>query len=120
LREECGDVKAIRQRSTLDFHMASRPSQEDEAFWVVARSPVAESTGDAGKWLVFVPDGALDESWSRIREATEAGRLGPASKAASARPNPRAREGTKVIVIYTRDASDREDIGRVLTELRRL
>jgi Basophilic leukemia-expressed protein Bles03 len=97
------------------------PSEEAEAFWLFAEAPPALRGGAGGKWMVFVYTTEVDASWAVVREATEQGLLGPASKVSTARENPNATASdTKVIIVYTRDAHDREDVGRVLGELRRL
>jgi len=99
------------------------PSEEKDAYWIFATRKVGKyprHTERGGKWLVFVPPDAVDEVWSRIKRTTEEGRLGGASKVATARPNPHARSKAKVICVYTYDWKDEDDVRRVREELRKL
>lgn len=70
----------------------------------------------AGKWLIFSRRDDHPAAWEVISTATEQGRLGPAAKAATV---PGKGDGF-VICVYTKDAEDLEDIGRVLRVLREL
>lgn len=79
----------------------------------------APADGKSGKWLVFVPVRYIDHYWRVIKEAVEEGTLGPAAKVATARPNEHAVDPTRrPIVVYTTDWQDRDDLRRVLRELR--
>ena len=92
--------------------MSARPGHPD---------PGGADGARTGKWLVFVPARHLDRWWERIRLATEQGRLGISAKAATALPNELAgSQRTKLICVYTRDWQDRDDVRRVLQELRDL
>lgn len=53
-------------------------------------------------------------------EATQRGRLGIGSKVSAARDNPLSKPGIHVICVYSQDASDLQDVGRVREELRHL
>ena len=101
-----------------------RPSQVLDEYWLAAISKTRghiPPTGRTGKWLLFVPFSEVDEVWYRIRQATESGLLGEASKVSTARPNPNAKDASmKVVCIYTHDHEDEEDVMRVREELRRL
>lgn len=68
--------------------------------------------------MVFADDWEThDANWAKIREAIWAGSLGDDGKA-SARLDSR-REGG-VIMVYTREADDLNDVGRVLRRLRQV
>jgi hypothetical protein len=102
-----------------------RPSQVTDDYWVYARREVGDyppyNTARGGKWLLFVPKEHIDQAWATIKQATEEGRLGDSAKVATARPNPHATNPqSKVICVYTYDGDDRDDVGRVLAELRSL
>ena len=88
--------------------------------WITAEAPPRHTDvgPNIGKWLVFVPAAEVDSWWCTIKIATEAGSLGPDAKVATAVPSPRAYPGKRVIVVYTFDFQDRDDVGRVLGELR--
>lgn len=73
------------------------------------------------KWLVFVPAGRIDWWWEQIRLGTEQGRLGISAKAATARVSELAvSPRMKLICLYTRNWRDRDDVRRVLRQLRDL
>ncbi len=78
------------------------PSEVTEVFWLRARRKQGEypsSTDRSGKWLIFERIDRIDETWARIKKATEDGLLGAESKVATARPNPNAtRPETRVIL----------------------
>lgn len=98
-----------------------KPSQITDRYWHYAWAPPAlrATTPRVGKWLLFIPDEALDEAWERIEAAVVAGRLGPAAKTRTASQGPPG-ESLKVICIYTRDAdatADRERIRRAVAAL---
>src|SRR5438132_3440221 len=74
----------------------------------------------AGKWLLFVDRGNIDEVWRKIAGAIAAGRLGAEGKVSTARPNPHARKpGKHVICVYTYDWRDTDDVMSIRQELRR-
>jgi hypothetical protein len=63
----------------------------------------------------------IDEVWLKIKDATEKGLLGGSAKATTAMTNPNAtKSDTKVICVYTYDATDEEDVRRVRRALREL
>jgi hypothetical protein len=99
------------------------PSQIQDKYWVSANSRTnrVRFTERSGKWLIFVPMAELDDAWSKIKQATQAGLLSNDSKAATGLPNPNAIDPTlKVICVYTYDSDDREDVFRVRQALRDL
>jgi len=100
-----------------------KPSEVTDAFWLCAQGPPGRPNvvGQGGKWLVFVSHKYVDTVWAQIKQSTEAGRLGPAAKVATARPNSNARDPrSRVICVYTYDWKDEADVKRVREELRRL
>jgi hypothetical protein len=102
----------------------SPPSQVTGDYWIYAwrhEGSYPQPTERSGKWLLFVPSEKIDAAWATIKRATEQGRLGDSAKAAAARPNALAIDAQKkVICVYTYDGDDRDDVGRVLRELRAL
>lgn len=80
------------------------------------RTEVTElaNAGVTGKWMPFTPPEKVEAVWSGIVEATEAGRLGWAAKVAT-----QDRAGKdRLICVYTKDCCDKQDVARVLAELR--
>lgn len=71
--------------------------------------------------MVFVPVRYVDQYWRVVKEAVRDGKLGPAAKVATARPNPNETDPTRrPIVVYTSDWRDEDDVRRVLRGLRSL
>jgi len=102
----------------------NNPSQVIDEYWLFAKRKQGEyppHSENGGKWLVFIPIAQIDNAWSKIKSATETGRLGDLSKVATAKPNPNATNpNTKVICVYTYDWTDKEDVMRIRQELRQL
>lgn len=72
------------------------------------------NTEMVGKWMPFTPPERVRGVWADIVEATEAGRLGHKAKVATDH-----RPGKDVLIcVYTKDHRDRQDVGRILAELR--
>lgn len=92
------------------------PSKDRYNFWHLAESKVSEISDKCfwGKWMVFVSLESLDELWKKVSALTIQGKLGPSSKTATARTNPNALDpNTKVIIVYTKDYRNLDDIVRV-------
>ncbi len=101
-----------------------KPSRVTEVSWLYAenlKGNYPKPTVRSGKWLLFVPNDEIDEVWMRVKEATEAGRLGGDSKVSTAKPNPNSADPShNVICVYTYDSDDESDVMRVREELRGL
>ena len=101
-----------------------KPSEVTDTYWIYAlrkKGKYPNATVRSGKWLVFVRGASVDNVWALIKSATEAGKLGDSSKAATAKPNRLATNPeTKVICVYTYDWTDEEDVRRVREELKKL
>ncbi len=104
--------------------MQINPSQVTDEYWVFAertQGTYPPHSKNGGKWLISIPIGRIDQAWSKIKLATEAGRLGEMSKVATAKDNFNAtNSGTKVICVYTYDWTDEVDVMRIRQELRQL
>jgi hypothetical protein len=113
-----------RQRRNAEPFAECKPSEVTQGFWIYARrkrGSYPEATDRSGKWLLFAPLERVDEFWSVIKIATEAGELGDSSKVATMRPNPNERDPRKkVICVYTYDSEDAADVRRVRQVLREL
>jgi len=113
-----GKVKKKR-----DSYSDAKPSEVTKEYWIYAerqQGEYPEFTPQSGKWLIFVPEKDADEVWAKIKKATEEGKLGGASKVATAKPSPLGRREQKVICVYTYDWTDEKDARRVREELRKL
>lgn len=80
----------------------------------IAKAAV-EARCTSGKWMLFPAVQDVDSIWRTVVEATVEGRLGPMAKVATQGGDFEEKE--RLICIYTKDFSDREDVLRVLTEL---
>jgi hypothetical protein len=100
------------------------PSKTTRVYWIHQDAPGfrPDEIDDEkmGKWLVFLEEGDVDETWRLIRDATCQGRLGITAKVSTAKPNPESRDERKVVYVYTRDWEDEEDVMRIREELRTL
>ncbi|SFI36696.1 putative phosphothreonine lyase domain-containg protein [Nitrosomonas sp. Nm34] len=109
---------------TLPLSQILQPSQVTDIYWIRAERQIGEyppSTERGGKWLIFVPIENLDETWEKIRIATENGELGSSAKASTAKPNQNAANETqKVICVYSYDWTNKEDVMRIRNQLRHL
>lgn len=106
-------------RSDIDLRP---PTVVTDDWWIHAFAHDRPTMGDRpGKWLVFLPVRYVDQYWTVVADAVRARRLGPTAKAATVRPNPNSADPTRrVIVVYTTDWCDEDDVRRVLRELRGL
>jgi hypothetical protein len=104
--------------------MQTNPSQVTDEYWLFAnrkQGSYPQHSENGGKWLIFVPIGRIDNVWSKIKLATEAGKLGEISKVATAKTNPNAASSkAKVICVYTYDWTDEVDVMRIRHELHQL
>ena len=101
--------------------MLEKPSKVTDQYWVSEIHDWDYVPELTGKWLLFIPLKQLDAAWEVICKATMTGKLGFASKAATAKLNPNASDpNIKVICVYTRDYSDVSDVKRVREQLRKL
>lgn len=96
-----------------------RPSSYTQDYWIHEAGPPSR-TPRPGKWMVFVPRSLVDVWWDRIRHDVNRGRLGPSAKVSTALSNPLATGPDHVIIVYTADADDVDDVMRVRDHLRRL
>ncbi|KAF9584245.1 hypothetical protein BGW38_007106 [Lunasporangiospora selenospora] len=99
---------------------ASVPTKVLDSFWVWAESFSKPFTGGArsGKWMLFYEKSLLDEKWLVVKDMVERDQLGGLAKCSTARTNPNATSSaTGVIIVYTPDYLDQEDVYRVATVL---
>jgi hypothetical protein len=71
--------------------------------------------------MMFLSWDEIDDAWITIENSLKLGKLGCGAKVSTARPNPNAfnpNEG--VIIIYTYDYEDQEDVFRVAETIREL
>lgn len=127
--KEISDVSKTKKKRKIQVRISKsfqdqNPSKVTEIYWLYAQNKAIqypEPTEGSGKWLIFSPNDEIDESWVKVKEATEKGLLGGESKVATSKLNPNATSSkNKVICVYTYDWKDEEDVMRVREELREL
>lgn len=75
---------------------------------------LAKETGvTSGKWMLFPSESQVDATWKTVVTALDEGKLGDAAKVATDDGSGQ----TRLICVYTRDFSDKEDVKRVLKTL---
>lgn len=83
------------------------------AFWLYAKNNKYDNTtvnnSKIGKWNMFPNKTEVDELWEKVKEGVRSGDLWDA-KVSTAKPL----AGTHVIIIYTKDYEDLQDVVRVL------
>jgi len=113
-----------KKKEISQQHFDVTPSEETKVYWIYAyrkKDHYPRPTENNGKWLIFVDITNIDEVWMKIKNATEEGKLGLASKVATAKHDPSGKEyKEKVICVYTYDWTDEKDVMRIREELRNL
>ena len=118
------EAKKERWASEAESYAGRLPSQVTDIPWIYIKrkhGEYPETTPKSGKWLIPLREPKLDEIWPTVKQATEDGKLGQSSMAATAKPNPRApKSGEKMICVFTYDWTDAEDARRIRQALRDL
>lgn len=112
------NVSASRKSSQTECY----PSSCTSVPWIHAAGPgQPKPTLCSGKWLIFCPTTEVDPTWDLIRQATEGGLLGFASKVSTAHPGTIGHTSeTRIICVYTYDYEDTTDVRRIRSALRDL
>lgn len=101
-----------------------QPSIFTETDWIDAvrkSGDYPKDNDNRGKWILFIKTENADETWAKIKQATEDGKLGNLSRVSTAKPKGNLRNpATRVIVVFTYDWTDANDVRRVREELRQL
>jgi hypothetical protein len=98
------------------------PMEDTESFWHYAANEFGFSSKyhRTGKWIIYVPDDELDDTWETVAKAVSQG-IAPFAKCSTARPNPRQEShGSKIIVVYVHDFHDETADPKVLASLRQI
>jgi hypothetical protein len=118
------EAKKERWASEAKPYAECRPSKVTDIPWIYIKRKhggYPATTPKSGKWLIALREAKLDEIWPAVKQATEEGKLGQSSMAATAKPNHRApKSGEKMICVFTYDWTDAEDALRVRQALRDL
>lgn len=76
-----------------------------------------EASPRTGKWLFFIAEKYIDNTWENVKKAIEAGKLWYHAKASTAW---RSKGAVYVICIYTYDYEDEADVMRIRGVLREM
>jgi hypothetical protein len=100
------------------------PSKIKSKLWVYANNgniSYPPSTVRNGKWCLFVNNKDHDEWWGKIRNRFLNGRLGDQIKTSTGiRLSKKPYKNKAVIIVYTYDYEDKEDVMRIRNELREI
>src|SRR6478736_8849785 len=112
-------IKAHQKRAAKKAN-AKIPTKTKDVYWIYAenKNDYTAPTDKSGKWLIFETPENIDAAWEQVRDATEHGLLGGASKVSTRM----AWNGKDeyVICVYTYDWTDKKDVREIRGELRDL
>jgi len=111
-----------------------KPSQPDEAVLVVEDGNPSEVTSTpfiwatykgkmrpeserVGKWLFFVTEKYIDDTWRNVKKAVEGGKLWKFAKVSTAW---RSKGSVYVVCVYTYDHDDDKDVMKIREHLREM
>lgn len=109
------DLIQMVQRARMMHDAEAKPSAVGGVYWIECKPQIATAipTERAGNWRVTVPLAQVDAVWERIKQATEAGKLGYKSKVSTAPSPSQASVDTRMILVCTYDADDTADMESV-------
>jgi Domain of unknown function (DUF1917) len=116
------DLIQMVQQARMMHDREALPSSMDAVYWIESKplTAVPNVTPRAGEWLIETTDADVDNLWTKIRQATEEGRLGYKSKVSTSPAKGQAHTSARLIVVRTYDADDSADVLRVQTVLREM
>ena len=96
------------------------PSEVTHAAFIVAiykgKNPQPESKR-VGKWLFFVAEKYIDDTWRNVKKAVGDGKLWKQAKVSTAW---RSKGGVYVVCVYTYDCDDESDVMKIRDHLREM
>jgi hypothetical protein len=118
------DLDLIRmvQQARIMHDREAVPSNISAVYWIESKplTPMPDLTPRAGQWLIESSAAEVDDLWVKIREATEAGRLGYKSKVSTTAAKGQSQASARLIIVRTYDADDSADVLRIQTVLREI
>jgi hypothetical protein len=116
------DLIQMVQRARMQNDEDAKPSEVNVGYWIEAKRKVdgQQPTTRTGQWVIRTQLADIDAMWVRIKAATEAGKLGYKSKAASVSRMEGKASAAHVICVRTYDADDSADVERVKFGLREI
>ena len=94
------------------------PSEITNAAFIIAeyKGKMPESKAmRIGKWLFFVAEKYVDDTWGNVKKAVENGKLWKIAKVSTAW---RSKGGVYVVCVYTYDYNDKKNVMRIRDYLR--
>jgi hypothetical protein len=116
------DLINMVQQARMMHDREALPSNMSAVYWIESKplTPMPDLTPRAGQWLIETTAAEVDDLWVKIREATEAGRLGYKSKVSTTAAKGQSKASDRLIIVRTYDADDSADVLRIQTVLREL
>ncbi|MER0171959.1 MAG: DUF1917 domain-containing protein [Nitrosomonas sp.] len=114
------DTKKDLEADVVRFTEEGNPSEVTHAAFIVAiykgNIPQPESK-QVGKWLFFVAEKYIDDTWRNVKKAVEDGKLWKQAKVSTAW---RSKGKVYVICVYTYDYEDEGDVMKIRDYLREM
>ena len=110
------DLINMVQNARMKHDSDAIPSKVPGVYWIEAKRPpddYPEPTPHTGEWRIATTVDKVDEQWLKIKQATEAGKLGYKSKVSTAPAHGQADRDERLICVRTYNAGDSEDVERV-------
>ena len=119
------DLDLIRmvQEARMQHDSEALPSKAGGVYWIEAKRKLGDypaPTPRSGQWVIPTTLQDVDALWLKIKQATEAGKLGHKSKVSTAAGPGQADSEARLICVRTYDSADESDVQRVLNALREL
>jgi hypothetical protein len=95
------------------------PSQVKDVPFICAKykGKMPADIGRVGKWLFFVTEKYVDDTWRNVKKAVEDGKLWKVAKVSTARSS---NGGSYVVCVYTYDCDDEKDVMKIREHLRKM
>jgi hypothetical protein len=108
-----------RNKTIFQSITAGKPSETGNAFWISAAyaGKLKKSSGRTGKWLFFVQERFIDDTWANVKKEVESGKLWENAKVSTALMSG---GGVYVICVYTYDHQDVTDVMAIRERLREM
>ena len=117
------NIYGINQDSEPDVVQSveeGNPSEVTHAVFIVAnyRGDIPQPEAiRVGKWLFFVAEKYIDDTWRNVKKAVEDGKLWKQAKVSTAW---RSKGGVYVVCVYTYDCNDENDVMKIRAHLREM
>lgn len=85
--------------------------------WATYKGEMRPDSGRVGKWLFFVAEKYIDDTWRTVKKAVEAGKLWKFAKVSTAWGS---KGSVYVVCVYTYDHDDDKDVMKIREHLRQM